>query len=569
MDQFERLEDIFKNNNNKGMAVAITGQWGIGKTFFWNKFINERAKREEERKYLPSSITKKYPNFFNKKYAYISLFGVESLADLKTAICTDLSSNHFYEFSSKKIETPILLKKFISQFRDIKVSQYGVSASARLIESLLFAQVSNAIICFDDFERMSNKLDIKDVMGLANQLKWERNCQVILILDESRTNDKNNYYEYKEKLINEEIKINSVEPLIRENSKDFDTELVELMINFADKLEIHNFRFFQKVIKLYKKFKSELPDEIAYSAQEIILIRILQGYLINDYPLLEHDWDDLKNDEIVMRSNQPICVIKKQTLEKLDKISDNFLNLDQWAIEYRKWFDQKDKQDIEILKQLANSELISKKQYIYKVRLDNLITKLKNLQVDSNFCKELYSCVVCRIYNENLNMFWEYYLILDQFGEHKLSEKLKKEVKTVIDNSPSRYWEEISVWGIDDKNIFHRYLRMRNFLNPIIDLPSLGEVLECHILEKNRRRGSEFVLKNSTFDDWHLFIWETVPNNPKLRNLSLLTILKCILEIEESEPKIREYIDQILKEKSNESELMKSNIEILNRLMER
>ncbi len=38
----------------------------------------------------------------------------------------------------------------------------------------MFSQVKDAIICFDDFERMSNKLDIKDVMGLANYLKLEK-----------------------------------------------------------------------------------------------------------------------------------------------------------------------------------------------------------------------------------------------------------------------------------------------------------------------------------------------------------------------------------------------------------
>ena len=43
-EQKKRLEDIFRKNNNKGFAVAITGCWGIGKTFFWNNFIKAKAK---------------------------------------------------------------------------------------------------------------------------------------------------------------------------------------------------------------------------------------------------------------------------------------------------------------------------------------------------------------------------------------------------------------------------------------------------------------------------------------------------------------------------------------------
>jgi hypothetical protein len=158
----------------------------------------------------------------------------------------------------------------------------------------MFNQVKDAIICFDDFERMSNKLDIKDVMGLANYLKLEKNCQIILILDEDKAegDNKQKYADYKEKLVDETIIINSVEPLIRENTKDIDDQLVNLMVDFADKLEIHNFRFFQKVIKLYQQFRKELPEEVADSTKEIILIRILQGYLIQDFRQLEYGWED-------------------------------------------------------------------------------------------------------------------------------------------------------------------------------------------------------------------------------------------------------------------------------------
>jgi hypothetical protein len=50
--------------------------------------------------------------------------------------------------------------------------------------------------------------------------------------------------------------------LIRANTEDIDDELVNLMIDFAETLEVHNFRFFQKVIKLYQQFRKELPEEL-------------------------------------------------------------------------------------------------------------------------------------------------------------------------------------------------------------------------------------------------------------------------------------------------------------------
>ncbi|MGE8561731.1 MAG: P-loop NTPase fold protein, partial [Acinetobacter sp.] len=189
-----RLQQLLENNIKQekiGTAIAITGAWGVGKTFFWNSFLDEQ--RSEERIY-------KKDNVFNRKYAYVSLFGLESLGDLKTQIYSSIESHH------STVEIPKWVRGLPSIFKDTKVSQFGISAPAKLFDNLMFSQVKDAIICFDDFERMSKKLDIKDVMGLANYLKLEKNCQVILILDELKTQEenKNKYSEYKEKLIDEE-----------------------------------------------------------------------------------------------------------------------------------------------------------------------------------------------------------------------------------------------------------------------------------------------------------------------------------------------------------------------------
>lgn len=289
-----RLKNLLEENiraGNVGTAIAITGSWGVGKTYFWKKLLEEQL--SEERIY-------KKDNVFNRKYAYVSLFGLESLSDLKTNIYSNIENYH------STVEIPKWIKGLPSIFKDTKISQYGISAPAKIFDSLMFNQVKDAIICFDDFERMSNKLDIKDVMGLANQLKLEKNCQVILILDEDKTEDKNKekYAEYKEKLIDENIKITSVEPLIRDKAKEvqMDKPLIDLMVKFADELEIHNFRFFQKVIRLYREFREELPIEVADSTKEIILIRVLQGYFIADFGInFEFSWEDIK---LVLEENQ-------------------------------------------------------------------------------------------------------------------------------------------------------------------------------------------------------------------------------------------------------------------------
>ncbi|WP_168379427.1 P-loop NTPase fold protein [Acinetobacter cumulans] len=417
--QEQRLEDIFRTNDNNGIAIAITGSWGVGKTFFWNSFLKVQSIKEQERKYLPLSVRLMHKNFFDKKYAYVSLFGIENLSDLKAAISTNMSSNYFNQESTKNFEIPTFIKKGLTALREVKLtsSEYGISSSARIFESVLYAQVKDAIICFDDFERMSNKLDIKDVMGLANQLKLERNCQVVLILDEDKAEGENKkkYAEYKEKLIDETIKITSVEPLIRANTKDIDDDLVNLMIKFAEELEIHNFRFFQKVIKLYSQFLDQLPKVVADSTKLIILTRILQGYFISDFGVkYDFQWEDI---QLVLEDNQKDWSERKvKTYKALQNISYNFIHSDVWLSEFKKWFDQVDELDFGLLKELASSELISEKNNDYTKSFHAITKKFWKLQADENFPKDLFEITKKVIGLENLGNISFAIKLLELFG---------------------------------------------------------------------------------------------------------------------------------------------------------
>lgn len=328
----KRLKDALEKNRKEekmGTAIAIIGSWGVGKTYFWENFLDSQLSEER--------IDKKN-NIFNRKYAYVSLFGIESLSDLKTQIYSNIESYH------STIEVPKWLKSLPSIFKDTRVTQLGINAPVKLIDNLLFNQVKDAIICFDDFERMSNKLDIKDVMGLANQLKLEKNCQIILILDESKTEDKNKekYAEYKEKLIDETIKITSVEPLIRENSKNMDEPLVDLMVKFADGLEIHNFRFFHKVIKLYEQFLEQLPEIVVYSVKKIVLVRILEGILIEDFSV-KYSWSEL------------LKKVDNENYRLLHKVNDNF-HRDQLREDFFFWFSQNKKFSFQPIRDYINKE---------------------------------------------------------------------------------------------------------------------------------------------------------------------------------------------------------------------
>ena len=450
----KRLQELLENNiknEDVGTAIAITGSWGVGKTYFWNKLLEDIRGNDSD-------------NVLSKrKYAYISLFGIESLSDLKTQIYSNIENHHL------PIEVPKWLKSLPSIFKDTRVTQLGINAPVKLIDNLLFNQVKDAIICFDDFERMSNKLDIKDVMGLANQLKLEKNCQVILILDESKTEgeNKSKYAEYKEKLIDETIIINSVEPLIREFSQGMDERLIELMIKFADSLEIHNFRFFQKVINLYKNFRKELPDEVAYSTEEIILVRILQGYLIADYGhVLGIDWKGFtieKAVEILNKNNDDLESIENKNYKKLYDILPNlFSSVDGWVIQFKNWFEQKDQLNKDILHDLANSELISEKNQNLKSKIWDIFDRRFNFKVtekDFEFIAELGAeCIkIETIYNAAVAYEFIKKYLKDERKAKKFKQDVCKVIELDIDNFISRRQKEVELWGAES-NIFYEYI---------------------------------------------------------------------------------------------------------------
>lgn len=553
MNSEERLRKIFIENENKGMAIAITGSWGVGKTFFWNEF------------------RKNSPN--KKKYVYVSLFGLESLSDLKTHIYSHIENNN------SAIEIPRWIRGLPSILKETRISQFGISSSAKIFDSLMFNQVKDAIICFDDFERMSNKLDIKDVMGLANQLKLERNCQVILILDESKTEKENKrkYAEYKEKLIDEEIKITSVEPLLRENAKDIDGPLIDLMVEFAEKLEIHNFRFFQKVIKLYGQFIEQLPNEVAYSTKKIILIRVLQGYFIEDFgKKYEFGWEDVK---LVFEDKQKDWPeIKQKTYESLKLIAYDFVYADEWLIEFKRWFDQKGELNFSRIYELANSELISEKNNQIRDDLDNLMEEWRNFEVDNTFCMRLYKAASQIIGIENLGNLAFYCKLLMEFGDKDLSEKLQNNINNWLseeyDSKGYLFSNEQFSFDFNEDNQFYSYLKNLEKQKPYQGLPTLSEVIYRYFEHSGYNTSTDpKVLELATKQDWHNLIFEAFESDKRFKETNRLRLLQTILKQQISvplQPKINELIFEILQEEAEASGLeRRKNIEyVIRRLKE-
>ncbi len=222
-------------------ALAIKGAWGVGKTFAWNKYLNEAKK--ENRIALPH-------------YSYVSLFGINSLDDLKLALFMDLISTKdigniddltSIESARKKINS--LTRKGIKLLNAVPYLKDARST----IESVSFYSLNKVIVCLDDLERKGEGLSAKNIMGLVNLLKEHKQCKVVLIFNDESLQDKLliDYRTFREKVIDIELVF---DPSPSECSKIalVDDLLSRKLAPFTERLGINNIRIIKKIERLAK-----------------------------------------------------------------------------------------------------------------------------------------------------------------------------------------------------------------------------------------------------------------------------------------------------------------------------
>lgn len=161
-------------------VLCISGKWGVGKTYSWNYFL----KSAKDGKKIDL-----------KHYAYVSLFGLKNLNDLKYAL---FEATRPTEKIGETFEWGDLnSESFITTLeRPVRAVLAHVSKMSRLqnvigaTESILFSSVKNQLICIDDLERAGSGLDVLDVFGLISFLKEQRGCKVVLLLNKEEIEEK-------------------------------------------------------------------------------------------------------------------------------------------------------------------------------------------------------------------------------------------------------------------------------------------------------------------------------------------------------------------------------------------
>ncbi|MDB5393742.1 MAG: hypothetical protein JWM91_1248 [Rhodospirillales bacterium] len=177
-------------------VLCLRGKWGVGKTFSWDAILRQARDRNA---------------IALKTYAYVSLFGRDSLAQLKYAIfengmpLQDIGADPTVEtFKSNTADLYKRLGKPTFSFLQ-NLPQAGDYASE--LQALSFLSVRDRLICIDDLERMGRHLPMKDVLGLISDLRDQKSCKIVLILNDDALegSDKTDFELYNEKVIDRSL----------------------------------------------------------------------------------------------------------------------------------------------------------------------------------------------------------------------------------------------------------------------------------------------------------------------------------------------------------------------------
>ncbi|ENI7930243.1 hypothetical protein ABZW31_000059 [Shigella sonnei] len=311
----ESIESFLKNFLVSDHRVAvIKGDWGVGKTHYWNSFYTKHSEGLD----------------FNA-YSYVSLFGVNSIGDIKKALyhcATPINEKKYKELILSETDRTMIryrngfwgwlkynsLSKFLIHFG--KNDFFGFKTD-NLLSSLEYKFVNNYLVCIDDVERKGNSLEVKEIMGVIDELARRKGCKVVLILNEDNLHDetaKKQFLEYREKVIDVEIKYDPTpEKNLRKVFYETDSDFLLLKV-LANDLGIKHIRILNKIKTSLVNLRNELSlaeDKVRESfINRLVLFSVVyySGVPGVDYALFkesiknihvfDHMLDDKKDDSV-------------------------------------------------------------------------------------------------------------------------------------------------------------------------------------------------------------------------------------------------------------------------------
>ncbi|MEX1014103.1 MAG: P-loop NTPase fold protein [Candidatus Paceibacterota bacterium] len=277
-------------------VFLLKGDWGIGKTYFWNLYEDQFKKTNAAYLY----------------YSKVSLYGAKDTSDVYRKIIFSSDSIQEKKTSKSIFDRAKSLGKKASNF--VSQSPYIKDYVGDILVDYSISKINDSIIVLDDFERISRNSDkgvsdqFEEIFGLVNDLKQKGNKVIII------SNIKNEYDElinHIEKNVDIEFlyepKIeNIIESIFNEEKYD---GFIDTIKDIANNIELRNMRAIKKLKRninflldrtSHTTLTEILPDLALYTLGRFSQNKKLPAYekLINTNPYsLFFTRDDVSDKE--------------------------------------------------------------------------------------------------------------------------------------------------------------------------------------------------------------------------------------------------------------------------------
>lgn len=261
-------------------VLCIKGKWGVGKTFAWRTYLADAVAADS------SALG---------RYSYVSLFGLNSLEDLRYAI-VEGSVLLAQSGTGPTVETmaAFLMEKLGrgQPFFNIALASMGKQAVGAALAKAAYLAVRNQLVCFDDLERAGDGLNALDVLGLASSLKEQRGCKVVLLLNEEEMAEKarKEFDRQLEKVADVSLVFEPTSSEAAAIALPDANSVSEMLRDRINKLGIVNIRVIKKVERLAKRL-SDLVRGFSQPIQEQVVSAVtLAGWSVlqpSDAPTLD------------------------------------------------------------------------------------------------------------------------------------------------------------------------------------------------------------------------------------------------------------------------------------------
>ncbi len=173
-DLVESILDYIRSDYTD-YAIMINGEWGSGKTYFWNHKVRNKIESMQ---------------INGKQYTtiYMSLYGISNLEDISKKIfieTTQLMDKNLRKYMNSHGQTSI--PEYAKTGLDM-ANFFGVTQNGDKIDYAKFFSTDDKILCFDDLERAN--VDVIDILGYINNFVEHDHIKTIIICNEKELSTK-------------------------------------------------------------------------------------------------------------------------------------------------------------------------------------------------------------------------------------------------------------------------------------------------------------------------------------------------------------------------------------------